>query len=156
MDTEEVKTAPPTVSKWVRIHCEWNLSKVYIFTFIFLLFFVVLLFFSMSHIQIKLNVGGKHFMTSRETLMRDSNSMLARLVSDESDLISDKVCAIWFIQFHKTKQKKKHVSWTKLNSLALLTSHMQTHDVSVGWKRCLSYWSRSMLLLSRAQLPSSW
>lgn len=29
-------------------------------------------------------------MTSRETLMRDSNSMLARLVSD-SDLISDKV-----------------------------------------------------------------
>lgn len=29
-------------------------------------------------------------MTSRETLMRDSNSMLARLVSD-SELISDKV-----------------------------------------------------------------
>lgn len=30
-------------------------------------------------------------MTSRDTLMRDSNSMLARLVSDDSDLISDKV-----------------------------------------------------------------
>lgn len=30
-------------------------------------------------------------MTSRETLMRDSQSMLARLVSDDSDLISDKV-----------------------------------------------------------------
>lgn len=33
-------------------------------------------------------------MTSRETLMRDSNSMLARLIM-ESDLISDKV---WMIK----------------------------------------------------------
>lgn len=40
-------------------------------------------------------------MTSRETLMRDSNSMLARLVSDESDLVSDKVCftTLKFIEF---------------------------------------------------------
>lgn len=30
-------------------------------------------------------------MTSRETLMRDSNSMLARLVDDDAELISDKV-----------------------------------------------------------------
>ncbi|CAG9802605.1 unnamed protein product [Chironomus riparius] len=38
---------------------------------------------------IKLNVGGNLFMTSRETLLKDPNSMLARLISD-SDLISDK------------------------------------------------------------------
>lgn len=39
---------------------------------------------------IKLNIGGNLFMTSRETLMKDPNSMLARLIDGDSDLISDK------------------------------------------------------------------
>lgn len=47
-------------------------------------------------LKVKLNVGGNIFMTSRETLLRDSNSMLARLVSD-SDLISDKVIRYSFL-----------------------------------------------------------
>ncbi|KAG5684133.1 hypothetical protein PVAND_013374 [Polypedilum vanderplanki] len=39
---------------------------------------------------IKLNVGGILFMTSRETLLKDPNSMLARLIDGDSELISDK------------------------------------------------------------------
>lgn len=94
MDTEEVKT-PPAASKWVRYaQCKWHYTKVYI-NFHILLFLLSwsdpYLTQNTKIIQIKLNVGGKHFMTSRETLMRDANSMLARLVSDDCDLISDKV-----------------------------------------------------------------
>lgn len=55
----------------------------------------IIIFYKLS--QVKLNVGGNIFMTSRETLMRDSNSMLARLVSDDSELISDKVRLSVFI-----------------------------------------------------------
>jgi hypothetical protein len=36
-------------------------------------------------------------MTSRETLMRDPNSMLARLVSNDSDLLSDKIEGAYLI-----------------------------------------------------------
>lgn len=36
-------------------------------------------------------------MTSRETLMRDPNSMLARLVNNDSDLLSDKIEGAYLI-----------------------------------------------------------
>jgi BTB/POZ domain-containing protein KCTD2/5/17 len=36
-------------------------------------------------------------MTSRETLMRDPNSMLARLVCNDSDLLSDKIEGAYLI-----------------------------------------------------------
>lgn len=39
---------------------------------------------------IKLNVGGKIFITSSSTLLRDPQSFLARLVNEESSLESDK------------------------------------------------------------------
>lgn len=48
-----------------------------------------------SNQWVRLNVGGTCFLTTRTTLSRDPNSFLARLIQD-SDLISDKVCAILF------------------------------------------------------------
>ena len=41
---------------------------------------------------VKLNVGGTHFLTTKTTLARDPKSFLYRLVQEDSDLISDKVC----------------------------------------------------------------
>lgn len=41
---------------------------------------------------VKLNVGGTCFLTTKTTLSRDPNSFLYRLVQDDSDLISDRVC----------------------------------------------------------------
>ena len=43
---------------------------------------------------VKLNVGGTVFMTTRTTLCRDPKSFLYRLIQDEPDLNSDKVCRI--------------------------------------------------------------
>lgn len=40
---------------------------------------------------IKLNVGGKIFLTTRQTLSRESGSFLARLCQENGDLPSDKV-----------------------------------------------------------------
>lgn len=40
---------------------------------------------------VKLNVGGTHFLTTKTTLSRDTNSFLYRLVQEDSDLISDRV-----------------------------------------------------------------
>lgn len=39
---------------------------------------------------VRLNVGGTTFMTTKTTLSRDTNSFLARLIRDDSDLISDR------------------------------------------------------------------
>lgn len=39
---------------------------------------------------VRLNVGGTTFVTTKTTLSRDTNSFLARLVRDDSDLISDR------------------------------------------------------------------
>jgi hypothetical protein len=61
---------------------------------------------------VKLNVGGSIFMTSRETLMRDSNSMLARLVS-ESELISDKVSQKLDLQKAPKFNSSNHFRMTK-------------------------------------------
>lgn len=41
---------------------------------------------------VKLNVGGTTFMTTRTTLGRDPKSFLYRLIQEEPDLNSDKVC----------------------------------------------------------------
>ena len=41
---------------------------------------------------VKLNVGGTTFLTTRTTLSRDQKSFLYRLVSEASDLNTDKVC----------------------------------------------------------------
>lgn len=43
---------------------------------------------------VKLNVGGTYFLTTKTTLSRDPNSFLYRLVQEDSDLISDRVCII--------------------------------------------------------------
>lgn len=43
---------------------------------------------------VKLNVGGTCFLTTKTTLTRDPNSFLYRLVQEDSDLISEKVCNI--------------------------------------------------------------
>lgn len=40
---------------------------------------------------VKLNVGGKLFMTTRTTLCRDTSSFLYRLCQDDPELNSDKV-----------------------------------------------------------------
>lgn len=40
---------------------------------------------------VKLNVGGTCFLTTKTTLSRDTTSFLARLIQEDSDLISDKV-----------------------------------------------------------------
>ena len=86
MDVEEPKVVP-SAPKWVIWSKFWLINA-------FLL--ISVLINNSTILKVKLNVGGNVFMTSRETLMRDSNSMLARLVSDDSDLISDKVsCEIW-------------------------------------------------------------
>lgn len=48
---------------------------------------------------VKLNVGGTYFLTTKTTLSRDPNSFLYRLVQEDSDLISDRVCIIFIIFF---------------------------------------------------------
>lgn len=40
---------------------------------------------------VKLNVGGKCFLTTKTTLSRDPNSFLSRLIKEDSELISDRV-----------------------------------------------------------------
>lgn len=42
---------------------------------------------------VKLNVGGTIFLTTRTTLGRDPQSFLFRLVQEEPDLNTDKVCS---------------------------------------------------------------
>lgn len=46
---------------------------------------------------VKLNVGGTYFLTTKTTLSRDPNSFLYRLVQEDSDLISDRVCIIFIV-----------------------------------------------------------
>ena len=41
---------------------------------------------------VKLNVGGKVFQTTKTTLLREPKSFLARLIQDDPDLPSLKVC----------------------------------------------------------------
>lgn len=48
---------------------------------------------------VKLNVGGTYFLTTKTTLSRDPNSFLYRLVQEDSDLISDRVCRISYCLF---------------------------------------------------------
>lgn len=40
---------------------------------------------------IRLNVGGRHFLTTRTTLCRDPKSFLFRLCQEDNSLASDKV-----------------------------------------------------------------
>ena len=40
---------------------------------------------------VRLNVGGRTFLTSRATLTKDPQSFLARIANEETDLGSDKV-----------------------------------------------------------------
>lgn len=40
---------------------------------------------------IKLNVGGKVFLTTKTTLMKEPESFLSRLILDDPDLQTDKV-----------------------------------------------------------------
>lgn len=44
-----------------------------------------------SNQWVKLNVGGTCFLTTKTTLTRDPTSFLTRLISEDSDLISDRV-----------------------------------------------------------------
>ena len=44
-----------------------------------------------SNQWVRLNVGGTCFLTTKTTLSRDPTSFLARLIQEDSDLISDKV-----------------------------------------------------------------
>lgn len=48
---------------------------------------------------LKLNVGGTYFLTTKTTLSKDPNSFLYRLVQEDSDLISDRVCRISYCLF---------------------------------------------------------
>ena len=47
---------------------------------------------TMANKWVKLNVGGKLFLTTRTTLCRDSESFLYRLCQEDLNLNSDKVC----------------------------------------------------------------
>lgn len=43
---------------------------------------------------VKLNVGGTHFLTTKTTLSRDPKSFLSRLIMEDPELPTDKVCAV--------------------------------------------------------------
>lgn len=58
---------------------------------------------TLNRTWIKLNVGGKIFQTTRQTLSRETNSFLARLCQEDGDLPSDKV------NFSIKVKKKKEI-----------------------------------------------
>lgn len=51
-------------------------------------------------VWIRLNVGGQIFLTTRQTLCRDSKSFFFRLCQDDPDLPSDKVGYNLFQRFY--------------------------------------------------------
>lgn len=48
-----------------------------------------------SNQWVKLNVGGTCFLSTKTTLSRDPTSFLTRLIAEDSELISDRVRAIY-------------------------------------------------------------
>lgn len=51
---------------------------------------------ALNRTWVKLNVGGKIFQTTRQTLSRESGSFLERLCQEDGDLPSDKVFFLLF------------------------------------------------------------
>lgn len=102
--------------------------------------------------QVKLNVGGSVFMTSRETLMRDSNSMLARW---DFGVFGDSTRFEWIFLSGWSVTTK--ISFRIPTRLALIWST----EVN-KWNNVWDFWSnslsplRSEIFLNHFELSPAW